>query len=150
MSLMEISKSIPQNLDYSERKQILPKKDTQKSGNSQKMIPKNPGIAQKGTQKSGSNPQKGTQKSGSNPQKLPKIMAHPVSRHIQVTPWIKYQIISQKSRTFRFGRAFFLALNVTSNSLIGQQKKDIASLHWTNTYDIKCKPDKKLVNNITL
>ena len=66
MSLMEISKSIPQNLDYSERNQILPKNDTQKSGNSQKMIPKNPGIAQKGTQKS-----------GSNPKKVPKIMAHP-------------------------------------------------------------------------
>ena len=67
MSLMEISKSIPQNLDNSERNQILPKTDTQKSGNSQKMTPKNPEIAQKGTQKS-----------GSNPKKVPKIMAHPV------------------------------------------------------------------------
>ena len=65
MSLIEISKSIPQNLDYSERNPILPKNDTQKSGNSQKLIPKNPGIAQKGTQKS-----------GSNPKKVPKIMAH--------------------------------------------------------------------------
>ena len=42
------------------------KNDNQKSGNSQKMIPKNPGIAQKGTQKS-----------GINPEKVPKIMAHP-------------------------------------------------------------------------
>ena len=58
MSLMEISKSIPQNLDCSERNQILPKNDTQKSENSQKMRPKNPGIAQKGTQNSGSNPKK--------------------------------------------------------------------------------------------
>ena len=66
MPLMEISKSITQNLDYSERNQILPKNDTQKSGNSQEMIPKNPGIAQKGTQKS-----------GSNPKKVLKIMAHP-------------------------------------------------------------------------
>ena len=55
MTLMGISKLIPQNLNYSERNQILPKNDTQKSRNSQKMIPKNPGIAQKGTQKSGSN-----------------------------------------------------------------------------------------------
>ena len=66
MSLMEIPKSIPQNLDYSERNQILPKNDTQKSGNSQKMIPKNPGIAPKGTQKSGSNP-KSTQNNGPSP-----------------------------------------------------------------------------------
>ena len=41
----------------------------------QKMIPKNPGIAQKATQKS-----------GSNPEKVPKIMAHPASRHMQVNP----------------------------------------------------------------
>ena len=64
MSLTEISKSIPQNLDYSERNKILPKNDTQKSGNSQKMIPKNPKIAQKDTQKSGSNPQKSTENNG--------------------------------------------------------------------------------------
>ena len=66
MSLMEISKSIPQNLDYSQRNKILPKNGTQKSGNSHKMIPKNPGTAHKDTQKS-----------GSNPQKVPKIMARP-------------------------------------------------------------------------
>ena len=66
MSLIQISKSILQNLDYSERNQILSKNDTQKSENSQKMIPKNPGTTQKGTQKS-----------GSNPKKVPKIMAHP-------------------------------------------------------------------------
>ena len=66
MSLMEISKSIPQNLDYSERNQILPKNDTQKSGNSQKMIPKNPGIAQKVPKNL-----------GAIPKKVPKIMAHP-------------------------------------------------------------------------
>ena len=48
MSLIEISKPIPKNLDYSWRNQILPKKnDTQNSGNSQKMIPKNPGATQK-------------------------------------------------------------------------------------------------------
>ena len=70
MSLMKISKSIPQNLDYSERNKILPKNDTQKSGNSQKMIPKNPEIAQKGTQ----NP-------GATPKKVPKIMAHPHITH---------------------------------------------------------------------
>ena len=56
-----------QNLDYSERNQILPKHDTHKSGSSQKIIPKNPGIAQKGTQKSGSNPQKSTQNNGTSP-----------------------------------------------------------------------------------
>ena len=67
MSLMEISKSIPQNLNYSERNQIFSKNDTQKSGNSQKMTPKNPGIAQKGTQKSGSNAKKGTQNNGTSP-----------------------------------------------------------------------------------
>ena len=66
MSPMEISKSIPQNLDYSERNQILPKNDTQKSGNSQKMIPKNPGI----TQKVPKDP-------GATPRKVPKIMKHP-------------------------------------------------------------------------
>ena len=65
MSLMEISKSIPKSLDYSKRNQILPKNDTQKSGNSQKMIPKNPRIAQKGTQ----NP-------GTALNRVPKIMAH--------------------------------------------------------------------------
>ena len=37
------------------------------------MIPKNPGIAQKGTQKS-----------GSTPENVPKIMAHHLSRHMQV------------------------------------------------------------------
>ena len=42
------------------------KNDTQKSGNSQKMIPKSLRIAQKGTQKS-----------DINPEKVPKIMAHP-------------------------------------------------------------------------
>ena len=55
-----------QNLDYSKRNQFLPKNDTQKSGSSQKIMHKNPGIAPKGTQKS-----------GSNPKKVPKIMAHP-------------------------------------------------------------------------
>ena len=40
MSLMEISKSIPQNLNYSERNKILPKNDTQKFGNSPKRYPK--------------------------------------------------------------------------------------------------------------
>ena len=74
MSLMEISKSIAQNLDYSERNKILPKNGTQKSGNNQKMIPKNPGIAHKGTQKS-----------GSNHQKVPKIMAHP-----RITTYVSY------------------------------------------------------------
>ena len=49
--------------------------DTQKSGrNSQKMIPKNLGIAQKGTQKSGSKPKK----------KVPKIMAHPRITYIYI------------------------------------------------------------------
>ena len=55
---MEISKSIPQNLDYSERNQILPKNDTQKSGNNQKMIPKNLGIAQKVPKNPGATPKK--------------------------------------------------------------------------------------------
>ena len=58
MSFMEISKSIPQNLDYSERNQILPKNDTQKSGNGQKMVPKNPGIAQKVPKNPGATPKK--------------------------------------------------------------------------------------------
>ena len=66
MPLMEISKSITQNLDYSERNQILPKNDTQKSGNSQK----------NDTQKSGNSP-KGTKNPGTAPKKVPKIMAHP-------------------------------------------------------------------------
>ena len=65
MSLMEISKSIPPNLDYSERNQILPKNDTRKSKNSQKMVPQNPGIAQKVPKNPGAIP------------KVPKIMAHP-------------------------------------------------------------------------
>ena len=56
MSLMEISKSITQNLDYSERNQILPKNDTQKSGNSQK---------------------NDTQKSGNSPKRYPKIWEQP-------------------------------------------------------------------------
>ena len=56
MSLMKLSKSIPQNLNYSERNHILPKNDTQKSGNSPKRYPK----------------------SGSSPKKVPKIMAHPL------------------------------------------------------------------------
>ena len=47
MSLMEISKSIPQILDYSEKNQILPK-----------MIPKNPGIAKNDTQKSRNSPKR--------------------------------------------------------------------------------------------
>ena len=58
---------VPQNLDYSERNQILPKNDSQQSGDSQKMIPKNPGIAQKCAQKSWSNPQKSTQNNGAPP-----------------------------------------------------------------------------------
>ena len=58
MSLMEISKSITQNLD-----RIIPKEIKFY----QKMIPKNPGIAQKGTQKSRSNPQKSTQNNGTYP-----------------------------------------------------------------------------------
>ena len=53
ISLMEISKSIHQNLDYSERNQILPNNDTPKFGNSQKMIPKNPGETPKSTQNNG-------------------------------------------------------------------------------------------------
>ena len=75
MSLMEISKSIPKSLDYSARNQILPKNDTQKSGNSQEMIPKNPGIAQKGTQKS-----------GRSPKKVPKIMARSEFKFVQAHP----------------------------------------------------------------
>ena len=73
MSLMEISKSIPQDLDYSEGNQIY-----------QKMIPKNPRISK--------NPgiaQKGTQKSGSNPKKVPKIMAHPRTQNNGTSPYPK-------------------------------------------------------------
>ena len=50
--------SIPQNLNYSERNQILPKMIPKNPGIAERMIPKNPEIAQKDTQKSGSNPKK--------------------------------------------------------------------------------------------
>ena len=50
---MEISKTIPQNLDYSERNQILPKNDTQKSGNSPKRYTKIREQPQKSTQNNG-------------------------------------------------------------------------------------------------
>ena len=56
-----------QNLDYSEKNQILPKMIPKNPGVAKKIIPKNPGIAQKGTQKSGSNPQKSTQNNGTSP-----------------------------------------------------------------------------------
>ena len=53
-------------ITFKEIKFYQKENNTQKSGNSQKMTPKNSRIAQKGTQKS-----------GSNPKKVPKIMAHP-------------------------------------------------------------------------
>ena len=51
-----ISKSIPHNLDYFERKQILPKNDTQKSGNSPKSYPKIQEQPPKSTQNNGTSP----------------------------------------------------------------------------------------------
>ena len=79
MSLMEISKSIPQDLDYSEGNQILPKNDTQKSENIQKS-----GNSPKRYPKIRKQPQKGTQNNGTSP--YPKQWHIPVSRHMQVPP----------------------------------------------------------------
>ena len=67
MSLMEISKSIPQTLNYSERNQILPKNDTQKSRNSQKNDTQKSGNSPKRHPKIREQPQKSTQNNGTSP-----------------------------------------------------------------------------------
>ena len=64
MSLMEISKSIPQNLDYSERNQILPKNDTQKFGNRQKNDTQNSWNGHERYPKIWEQPQESTQNNG--------------------------------------------------------------------------------------
>ena len=67
MSLMEISKSVTQNLDYSERNQILLKNDTQKSGSSQKNYTQKSGNSPKRYPKIREQPQKSTQNNGTSP-----------------------------------------------------------------------------------
>ena len=67
MSLLEIPKSIPQNLNYSKRNKILPKNDTQKSGNSQKNETQKSENSPKRYQKIREQPQKSTQNDGTSP-----------------------------------------------------------------------------------
>ena len=104
MSLMEISKSITQNLDYSERNQILPKNDTQKSGSSQKNYAQKSGNSSKRYPKIQEQPQKNIQNNGTSPYhdicKLPSPPPPPKKKHQIKTPCKKQHILILSKRSY--------------------------------------------------